>query len=225
MEKAKKLVPVRKIKAGINSLRGQIHSPKNGSGVDFESGLERDYLKILEFDINVDRYVEQPIDIKYEFEGMTRHYFPDVLIYYRDDIEPAKNYSPLLVEVKYSDALRKKKLELKPKFAAASKYAESKGWRFMIVTEKEIRTHYLENINFLLPYRNTDYASENDASVLMDWVSKLDITTPEEIIIAGARDKYKQAELLYCLWHLISIGFIGCDLSIPLTMKSEIWAK
>lgn len=217
--------PVRKIGPGQNSLRGQIQSKKNNTSHDFESALERDYLLLLEFDVNVARYVEQPVEIIYEHEGKTRKYTPDVLVYYRTDLTPAKNYKPTLIEIKYRQKIKDNWQELKPKFRAAIDYADSKGWKFKILTEKEIRNTYLENIKFLLPYRDTEYVDSNDTTLLMESIKNLDMSTPQEIIVASARDRNKQAELLFCLWHLIAIGFIGCELSSPLTMQSEIWAR
>ena len=185
------LKPVRKIGPGQNSLRGQIQSKKNETSHDFESALERDYLLLLEFDVNVARYVEQPVEIVYEYEGKTRSYTPDVLVYYRDDLTPAKLYPPMLIEIKYRKKLKDNWKELKPKFKAAIDYADSQGWKFKILTEVEIRNTYLENIKFLLPYKDSQYVDSNDSALLMESIRNLDLTTPEEIIVASARDKYK----------------------------------
>lgn len=217
--------PTRKLGTSRSSLRGIIPSPKNGTTNSFESSLERDYFKILEFDNLVQEYVEQPVDILYKNNEAERHYTPDVLVFYRKDLEVSKDYSPLLIEVKYRKDLRENWREFKPKFKAANKYAAEKSWRFKILTEKEIRTAYLDNVKFLLPYKTKDIVDSNDSILLLDWIEKLDLTSPGEIIAAAAKDKYKQAELLYSLWVLIAIETIGCDLSIPLTMKSEIWKK
>jgi hypothetical protein len=41
----------------------------------------------------------------------------------------------------------------RPKFRAAQRYARQQGWRFRLVTERHMRTPYLENAKFLRPYR------------------------------------------------------------------------
>jgi len=217
--------PVRKIGTSHISLRGVLPSEKNNTINTFESSLERDYLKILEFDNLVHEYVEQPIEILYKDGEFERRYTPDVLIYYREDLKSSSEYSPLLVEVKYRNDIKENWAELKPKFKAAISYAKQKGWRFKVLTEREIRTTYLENVKFLLPFKKKKIVDSNDSILLLDWIKKLDITTPDEILAAAARDRYKQAELLYSLWILVALEMIGCDLFIPLTMKSEIWAK
>lgn len=215
----KKMQPVRKIGPGQNSLRGKVQSKKNGTSHDFESALERDYLQLIEFDYSVSRYIEQPIEIIYEIDGVTRHYTPDILVFY-DGKRPAE-----LVEIKYRDKLKENWQEYKPKFKAAVAYAESKGWKFRIITEREIRSAYLENVKFLLPYRNTQQINPSDAGILLKVLQTLDVTTPQELIVASAKDKWKQAELLYCLWHLVSTNGVGIDLSNKITMTTEIWAK
>jgi TnsA endonuclease N terminal len=130
--------PVRKISIGTSSMRGKTYSLKNGRHNDFESALERDFLQVLEFDSNVWYYCEQPITIEYELMGIVREYTPDVLIYYREDIEPANKFKPMLCEVKYRKDLKENWKELKPKFMAALRYADAQGWKFKIITEKEI---------------------------------------------------------------------------------------
>ena len=48
--------PVRRIARSHSSLRGIVHSKKNDISSAFESSLERDYFKMLEFDSLVHEY-------------------------------------------------------------------------------------------------------------------------------------------------------------------------
>jgi len=215
--------PVRKIGKGKGSLRGLTYSKKNDTHRAFESSLERDFLEILEFDNNVESFCEQPVEILYLHEGKEHRYTPDVFVSYRKDLEISASMSSLLIEVKYRETLKEKWSEFKPKFKAAKAYAEKRGWKFKIITEKEIRTTYLSNIKFLLPYRKAKFVNTSDTELLLASIDELKETCPEELILFAARDRKKQAELLYCLWHLISFGIISCDLSQPLNMRTEIW--
>ena len=113
---------------------------------------------------------------------------------------------------------------LKPKFRAAIRFATDHGMQFKILTEKEIRTEYLENARFLNRYRNVTVDSA--------YVERLDMllhqipcTTPQEIIQLAARDTYRQAQYLFVLWHMVVIGLVGVELTHKLTMQSPIWAK
>ncbi len=215
--------PVRKIGRSHSSLRGKVFSAKTNQLHDFESALERDYLIILEFDLLIEKFVIQPAEIEYVHEGKTRYYTPDVLVFYEDYHSVSKKMKPQLTEIKYSDELKRNEKELKPKFDAAEKFAKSKGWTFKVLTEKDIRTAYLNNAKFLLGYKKVSNTNDGDYLLLKELLQKSGATTPAEIIRLASSDWEKQAQLLYCLWHMVADRFVFCDLTIPLTMDSEIW--
>lgn len=215
--------PVRNIKYKYSSLSGKFYSKKNNRSITFESSLEKDYITLLEFDDNVIEYTEQPIKIAYTNNGIKRNYYPDILIRRKSHAESNCVQKNILVEVKYSSFISKHKLELEPKFNAARDYSIKAGWEFQIVTENEIRTGYLENVRFLLRYRDYNDFHDYDFALLLDTVNKLEHTTPEELIIVAAKDWNKRAELVYLLWHMVANKYIQCDLTNKLTMDSEIW--
>ncbi len=217
--------PTRKIRSSKSSLRGKVFSTKTNSAHDFESSLERDFLELIEFDPNVSFYVEQPVTIFYEDNGSTKSYTPDFLLKYRSGIMPASSYSPLLVEIKYADDLKKNRNILKAKFDAAEKYASEKDWRFKVLTEKEIRNDYLKNAKFLGYYAKFDDVPIEDFTLLLTKMKALRVSTPQELIIAAARTESRQAELLFTLWHMVANNYIACDLTNSITMKSEIWEQ
>lgn len=208
------------------TLRGKMNSKKNGRQHDYESSLEGDFLNILEFDVNVSRYCEQPVTIEYLHEGVLRQYTPDVLAYYRQDLEPSKKLKPTLYEVKYRSDLKSNWSELRPKFAAALRFADKQGWNFKIMTEMEIRTNYLSNVYFLKEY--TDQHESIDMADLLFLESLLrgiKHTTPEELLLMATQDKAKRSELLYTLWYMVANFLVFCDLSKPLNLQSEIWVN
>lgn len=217
--------PTRKIRPSNRSLTGQVISEKNKRMHEFESSLERDYLSILEFDGLVESYCEQPVCVEYEHEGILRKYTPDIIVFYRTDIDIVKNLKPTLIEIKYREDLKEHWKEWRPKFMAALRYASNKGWRFKILTEKEIRTDYLWNVKFLLNYRKPHVSEidEGDFKLVLQTVSKLGLTSPQEVLLAAARDTWKRAELLYVLWYMVAHYFIQCDINRKLTMDTEIW--
>ena len=221
-----KYIPVRKINAGKSSLRGKHFSVKNDRYNDFESALERDFLQLLEFDRNVWYFCEQPVSIEYELEGKLHHYTPDVLVYYREDVEPANKFRPMLCEVKYRSDMKKKWTELKPKFMAALRYADAKGWRFKIITEKEVRTDYLNNVKFLSNYNESKATIDiTDLELLLNLMEQINHTTPEELMLMASTNKEKQWELLFTTWYMVANGYVFCDLMKPLTIQSEIWVS
>jgi uncharacterized protein YchJ len=50
----------------------------------------------------------------------------------------------------YVDDLRQHWTDYRPKFRAAGRYAQQRGWRFRLVTERHVRTPYLDNVKSLL---------------------------------------------------------------------------
>lgn len=218
-------MPVRKIPLRYSSVAGVAPSQKNNRLHGFESTLERDLIALLEFDYNVRSFEEQPVCI--EFKGATgklHSYTPDLLIHYRSDEPPGMWLKPRLVEVKYRATLWAEWATLRPKFQAAVRFAAERGWEFKILTEKEIRTPYLENVRFLNRYR---WANVELGYLLRlkELLELLPATTPSEIIQLAARDAYKQAEYLFALWHLVALGLVGIELTHKLTMQTPIWSN
>jgi hypothetical protein len=145
----------RRIPINVRSLTGTVN------GQEFESSLERDLLLLVHWDIGVEWYQSQPVKIDYvDSEGGQRSYTPDLLVSYRatkTSGQPSETRKPLLCEVKYrADYAEQWKL-LKPKFRAARAYAKEMGYEFRVMTEVEIRTEYLKNIQFLWSYRYADF--------------------------------------------------------------------
>ena len=216
-------MPVRKIPVSRRSMTGLVSSRKNDRMTGFESSLERDFLLILDFDSAVERYEEQPVTIEYRDRQGRRHtYTPDVLVYYRQG-QPGLDTRPLLCEVKYREDLWTDWKEIKPKIRAGRAYARAHGWRFKIITEREVRTPYLDNARFLRQYRRIEI-NEDDRRLLLDALSGMREADPESVLAAVHQDKMRRAELLPILWRLLADGHIEADLDQPLTMRTRIRA-
>jgi hypothetical protein len=217
-------MPVRKIPMNHRSLTGYVASEKNEDMCGFESSLERDLARLLAFDPNVLSFEEQPLEVKFAGPDSKIHtYTPDFLVHYRKDIIPAKLMRPLLCEVKYRKDLFESWKELKPKFKAARAYARQKAWDFRILTEREIRTAYLDNATFLLQYKTLP-VNWDHTNLLLQAIYDLRETDPESILLAVFKDPLNRAQLIPTLWHMVANRMIGVDLTQPLTMRSRIWS-
>ena len=212
--------PVRKIGISHRALRAAVPSVKaGGRAIQAESALERDFCCLAEFDLQVSTYIEQPVRIEFELAGRRCHYTPDFLVRYTDE-RPAA-----LVEVKYRGDLRRDWERLKPRFRAAKHYAADHGWQFRIYSEQEIRGTYLNNVQFLLRFRPPRHeAREEYVHLLLEVMAQLDESTPEEVLLVAFQDADRRAELLPTLWALIGTGRIGCNLLLPLTMRTPLWS-
>jgi len=217
------LKEMRKDKSNGTTVIRYFPGVRNLAAVQFESSLKADFIRMLEFDNLVDRFVEQPVKIKYvDSGGKKRTYTPDFIVYFTENEDGIIYQKPTLFEVSYRSQIKKDWQKLKPKFKAAIKYCDQMGWRFVIRTEKEIKTQFTENIKFLLPYlkHTPDYSTIETIILTLE---ELKESTPAEAISHYMKDYMRQAELVPALWFLIGSKRVGCDLSKKLTMSSKIW--
>ncbi len=218
-------MPVRRVPKNYRSLTGFVANSRTQSMTAFESSLERDFLLLLDFDPEVEFYEEQPVKITYpDAKGRRRTYTPDVLVRYRIDPLQVRHPQILLCEVKYRDDLRQHWTDYRPKFRAAQRYARQQGWRFRVVTERHVRTPYLDNVKFLRSYQAMSINAAYRTRIL-NVLLELEETDPASLLPALSQDRWQQAQILPMLWQLIAIRQIGADLSQPLTMQSRIWLK
>lgn len=213
-------MPVRKIPKNYRNITGIASRGKSIGKAMFESGLERDFITLLEFNREVESFEVQPITIEWiDSNGKKRSYTPDTLAFYTSN-----DKKPTLFEVKYRSELKSDWQQLKPKFKAALAYAKHKGWAFKIMTENEIRTPQLENAKFLLPFINRGPQAEDDMDMLAESLRQLQQATPTLLLNKIYQDEWNKAKLLPTLWYLIGTHQISADLNHKLTMASEIWS-
>lgn len=147
----KRSMRVREIPINTQAVTGYFYSVKNCRTIACESLIERDLYFSLEFDDNIESYQEQPLKVPSGTNGSSRPYFvPDCLVTYRS--ETGKR--PLLVEVKPQSDFHniKKQKDLKRKIAILKAYAAENGMDFKVVTDKDLRGPYLENLKFLYKF-------------------------------------------------------------------------
>ena len=216
-------VSVRQIPPNRISITGHHASHKTDRSHAFESTLERDFITLLEFDTTVADYDEQPVRIEYLGRDGRRHpHTPDVLVHFDQRRVPGKRSR--LYQVKYDAELRAKWPKLKPGLLAASRYAKRQGWDFEIITDVTIRTPYLANAKFLLPYIR--YAPNADhAAVLLGSLEELRDVTAQGLLESIFVSDENQAQLVPTLWNLVGMRRIGIDLDRPLTMVSRLWLQ
>lgn len=213
-------MPVRKVPKNYRNVTGLAAAVKSVGAAQFESTLERDFLALLEFSPETERFEVQPLKIEwYDKAGTARTYTPDVLVEFKQCL----NRPPWLCEVKYRADLKKYWPDLHPKFLRAIRYAKQHGWRFRLITETEIRTPYLANVRFLTPFKFREI-SEADAEQVLTPLRSAGRTTPAGLVQSLSSDAWHQAERLPVLWHLMAHHRIGIDLEHELTMDSTIWS-
>lgn len=162
--------------------------------------------------------MEQPVAIPYAGpDGHRRRYTPDY--YLRHEGPYAATY---LVEVKYRQDLFSDWKNLKPRLKAGRRHAREQGWRFLILTEKEIRGPALGNADFLARFRDWPTNVRHEEH-LTHRLATIGPATPTKLLIAAYSSEQNRRECLGYLWKLIAIGRIKADLSQALNMDAEIW--
>ncbi|MCB8818877.1 Tn7 transposase TnsA N-terminal domain-containing protein [Desulfosporosinus shakirovi] len=142
-------MPVRKItNKGSKKKIGFFPSEKNGRSIAWESLVERDYMYLLEFDHGVRSFCEQPLSIKYAYEGRTYRYTPDIKIVRNNKVTEIVEVKPKTKLVKLLDDEK-----FKRKLLVANTFCIQKGYRFKVVTDEDIRKgNLLRNIKLLFKF-------------------------------------------------------------------------
>lgn len=140
-------MPSRKIPRSYRSFTGRCWSAIAGDLVPFESGLERDLIIAADFLPGAYYLEAQPIKIQLG----PKTYHPDYLLGFRSFPYPVHNFE-ILIEVKPSSELEKHAEKLSQSFELGLAYAQSRGWRFKVLTEAEIRADPLPTLRFLRSY-------------------------------------------------------------------------
>ncbi|MBB3122455.1 TnsA endonuclease N-terminal domain-containing protein [Pseudoduganella violacea] len=164
---------------------------------------------------------EQPVQISYTTsDGKQRRYTPDALVRFNADTTGATPM-PLLCEIKYREEYKAKFFEFKERFQVARRYAREQGWRFRVITDREIRTSRFANLRFLGGFKDR-IQDADQAEAMLQALRAAGESSPAALLSTFSSDPWKQAALLPALWGLIATEKILADLSEPLSMSSKI---
>lgn len=136
-------MPVRKPAQHGKNIIGFFPSLKEKRSLAFESLVERDAFCLLDYDLLVTHFEEQPLSISYLFGGKVHVYTPDIWV-----VRVGKN---ILVECKPEDFVDT--AENRVKFAAAREWCPDNGYHFEVYVAEVLRAGYrLMNINLMTMY-------------------------------------------------------------------------
>lgn len=215
-------MPVRKIPKNHIFVTGRHATSKSVGHADFESLLENDYLILLDFDLQVERYEVQPVRVP--VPGVRQGYVPDVLVHFAPNSAGERRCSEL-TEVKCAEDLRKNQTKYAPKFAAARQYAAAAGWKFVCKSEADIRVPRLNNLKFLRAYRQIHPPSELLQHLLSALSSLGGRTTSGQLLEVCCASDGQRAELLPVLWHLVATRQIAADWDVAFTADIPLWLE
>ncbi len=219
-------MPVRKIGRSMVASTGIKASDKGIGRLAHESGLEADFLDLANFCPLIESIEVQPVRIDYvKVTGKPGTYTPDALLMFRPD-SPSRFGRPWLCEIKYRWELRENWAEYRLIYRAAVHYARERNWWFKILTDTEIRTPFLDNVQRLQDALWKTRNEQHEAALLAT-LKLVDPSTPEALLHAlgaGFRDDNMELRggLLPSLWRLIATGRIHADLRQPIRMDMPI---
>lgn len=199
--------PTRRSVSGRFAFRGSVIVP-------FESTLERDFLRRVEFFTNVSEVIAQPVEVPFTNpDGRAYTYTPDYLVYRR-------SASPELVEVKPAAEWRPHAREWFPKWKAARRLARSRGWTFRLFDESRIRDRALENIRFLERYGRIRFP-EDESARLIGVVAAVSTLRVDDVLAvdAGIDDRRRTTAHL---WHLVATRRLDVDVTRALDGNTEL---
>lgn len=213
---------IRKIRPTRRSISGQ-YIFRGEQAIPFESTLERDFIMRCEFQHSVLDIIPQPIQTPFKTDNNREYiYTPDFLVYYKLGSHSYENYpKPMLVEVKPREQWKKHWRKWFPKWKAARRYALEQGWRFCIYDESRIRDQSLENIRYLERYARMSF-DKNDLNQLIESVTSMGCCTVDYLLTRHFSGIYREHGLAY-IWNLIATRQLNCDISIPLSLSTELW--
>lgn len=193
--------PARKIKPKRKGFRGKEPFLKTGDMIHWESFLERNFIRLADFDQQVDEIFYQPVCIYYSLNGKKHRYFPDFKLILQDG-------RIFIIEVK---ALRFKNSPSNViKYEVGRKFCEARGWHYEVFTEEEINPRHLQTNLSLLRHLGTQEVTDKIMDYILD---RLNIKT--EMYLFELRESCAEIdeESFYkAVYQLIYLQEISTDL-------------
>lgn len=209
--------PRRALGTSRRALTGRVALGGSASA-GFESSLERDWIEQLDFLPEVVALQVQPFTLKYDLDGRSRKYTPDVAAVWAPG---DGSQETVIYEVKPAADLRAEWAIFRPRFAAATRYCRQQGWRFKVVNEKHIRGPRLAAIRFLRRYMRLP-ADRDIQQELVTSLRTIGPTTVGALLTATYWSPDNRAVALPYLWKLIAEHVVEAPLDRPLTMSTPI---
>ena len=202
---------VRKIpRYGAQKNIGKFSSVKTGRVSWYESLLERDYMYLLDFDLEVKSWHEQPLRIRYNLDGKTHFYTPDLEIH--------RGSKKQIVEVKSQDQVDSGKWDCL--FRIATSICKEEGYEYVVVTDKMIRQQpKLENIKRLWKYARTPLQPQYQVICVEFFRGSKSTHVELADLIGFLKTKGVEPQVVY---SLLFWGVLDFDITQPLDSCSLI---
>lgn len=126
---------------------GMFWSNKMRQSFVYRSAYELAFFHILEGDEEVDGYLVEPFHVPYRYQGQIKRYYPDIVIFYRDN-------SREIVEIKPKNFVNLPQVKAKARGAKEYIRAKMPGCTYRMVTEEDIFKHPEDYRKFMKLIKN-----------------------------------------------------------------------
>lgn len=171
---------------GLGYFPGWWWSATVGRHVGYESWLERDHVRALDFDPEVVGVASQPFWLRWQDERGLRRHAPDYFVRRRDG-------TGVVIDVRADDRISDRDAET---FATTARICAGLGWEFRRVGEIEPVLN--ANIRWLARYRHPRCAGRAGVAERLREV----FATPAPLL-AGAQEAGDRLAVLPVLFHLL----------------------
>lgn len=155
--------PAREIKPKAKGYRGKEPFLKTGEYIHWDSYLERNFIRLADFDPEVKEIYHQPVCIYYWLNGRKYKYYPDFKVVFEDN-------RVCLVEVKPQRFFNLEKNAIK--YAAGQEFCKVKGWSYEVFTERQINPNFLQWNLSLLRHLGNQEVSEKEEGCIFNVMEK-----------------------------------------------------
>lgn len=207
--------PARKIKPKTKGFRGKEPFLTTGEMIPWDSFLERDYIRLADFDLNIEEIYAQNEVITYLYDGKLREHYPDFKVIDNEN-------SVWIVEIKPEKFAEEE--ENKIKFLAGRAFCEENGWKYIVMTEEDIRPGYLQqNLDLLRALGTQDIHDEKLDAILEQLMNLSNCSISE---LRKHCCNFPEDEFYEAIYQLIYFQEVDCNLIVqPINENTLIQCK
>lgn len=208
-----------------SAVRGFISIKDGMDPIPYQSNLERQFLVVCACLPWVNDVTWEPLTLRFHENAtlLDRSYTPDFLLEYQDGMG---HTTQLLVETKLQRDWLRSKGYMAACYAAAETWAEQQpATEFFHASDVWFKKINFPNYQFIFDARKGAVSNEirrQMVKVLLNQ-SKLTMQSAIQLLNAQGISDYNQAAAT--LMALVSDGYLGFDVSVPLTMETSINAN
>lgn len=186
-------------------------SLKTDSVQTTESDLEFDACFHFEFAPQIKTFETQPLGFKYQLNGRSRRYTPDMLCYFNDGYAPYYEVKPKWIT---------EQDEFKEKFYAQRQQAIANGHDLLVLTENDIQIYpLLDNLKIIHRYACSDNLDDVQVRLLKLFPNYGEMQISQVLNANQA----PSTTILPALYDLIAKKILEFDWHCPISHDSFVW--